>query len=66
MATKISDKLINTNNAPNVTLSEEQLVGPRRGAGPRSPQALVAQGLSSCAQALVGVVSRAGAKDQAW
>jgi hypothetical protein len=42
-------------HASDVTLSEEQLVGPF----------LVAQGLSSYAQALVGIVSRAEAKDRA-
>jgi hypothetical protein len=36
------------------------------GVTPRSPQASVAWGLSSCARALAGIISRAGAKGRAW
>ena len=52
-------------HALDVTLSGEQLVGPRLGSGAKEPLSIGSLGLSSCARALAGVVSRAGAKGRA-
>jgi hypothetical protein len=49
-------------HTPDMTLLEEQLAEARLGVEPGSPRTSVARGLPSCAWALAGIDSQAGAK----